>query len=1205
MSYKRMKAKKFAKSMAVGVTSTALVIGGLGVVAPAANAEVSKPGSYLTKEQVKAPATLTSSDGRVDFQFSVVADGSGHGTTSQSKITEANGFRLGDEKPQDGVVSIGDNITYNVSYNVRQSDKATKTRVVFDPGLQTVDGKPLDKATTGGKVNDGTLSINTDQWRTFCTGGTGYQHTGTSLSLDNGRMACDMTFQPTNGTASTDAGNFNVRVNNYGTGLTDALANPEFTVDGNSKRLPNPTRIVGALLIDPALRRVKNGQEFEDDKVYYTSQVVVAFPGDNNTKGGITPHPSFKIRATGKIVVDNLPEGSIIETSDPAMKVSGNTITFDNMQVNQRALGWNTTGWENIFPTFTVKVPGEAVGNEGVDFDAHISEMKVQRDSDTWYSDQLESNPNVLAPGGIYNPTEEGGFYEPGLGKDKDFDVTKNKIGGVSKSQDYKNNDWARIVIDPIKIGEWYKELLNDDNGKPGDTLIEGDKAEGNAVHPAGTSYWATFGAKPYGGTYAKPQYCDVWDSKYQSVDTSKNVIAKVWDGSSYRDAKYTIQYGHKDGAESLIGNESSKNADTKSSCAEDSGIQWSDTPSDDSNMMRIVFNEDVKATVAPTGYKGSVFYAQVPFKVRDKSAFPNWPIPTDLRDTAIFKSGADWSDERDTARTWISGSTLDPANWGGLNYTQNSGSTTKIIPDSKLRWIQYDTPGDTYSYTPELELDYGSAYSDISIPDSVLKNYEVLSIEKPDWGPDGLPGTDDDSGTWKVKLRAKKAITDNYYWRGADIDFNAYRDIQGTLPGYLQKGTEIPVTLRITNAGDAPGNVTYNDMGTGKITVNARSTVSQSKWTYTPREQVGNDISWGINWSNSSDRDQGAATFYDVLPYNGDSRGSKINGKLSNVRLDVVDTDSDVKVMATDADPKTITKAKVADGSIKFSDLASLNGNITAIKITEDKIQPDAKRLVKVTASTEGMSKDDQLNNNLGEGTVDSLGLPVPETQSVNTNLYTTSIGGTVFYDTNKDGKIGDGENKRYPDAKLTLYNEQGEEVATTESKDDGTYEFTNVPLGKYTVKITDRGTGTSTEWEITTGDTRGYTVTDARPNVTGLDFGFWSEKKSSIKVEKSVDGVKEGSTVEWHQDLKYRFKITNTGETTLKAGTKVTDSTISDIKCEVPELKPGESYTCEVTAPVEPTREGNLDDEDSPGEGFINLAGGADPKATELTIW
>lgn len=94
------------------------------VASPKAHADELKP-AYATAKIVKK------------------ADGTGHGTSSQTFVNSKNGFATGDDSPTDGVVASGDTVEYSLTLNFNAAGKRT-INVKFDlddaPYLQTADG---------------------------------------------------------------------------------------------------------------------------------------------------------------------------------------------------------------------------------------------------------------------------------------------------------------------------------------------------------------------------------------------------------------------------------------------------------------------------------------------------------------------------------------------------------------------------------------------------------------------------------------------------------------------------------------------------------------------------------------------------------------------------------------------------------------------------------------------------------------------------------------------------------------------------------------------------------------------------------------------------------------------------------------------------------------------------------------------------------
>jgi LPXTG-motif cell wall-anchored protein len=75
----------------------------------------------------------------------------------------------------------------------------------------------------------------------------------------------------------------------------------------------------------------------------------------------------------------------------------------------------------------------------------------------------------------------------------------------------------------------------------------------------------------------------------------------------------------------------------------------------------------------------------------------------------------------------------------------------------------------------------------------------------------------------------------------------------------------------------------------------------------------------------------------------------------------------------------------------------------------------------------------------------IDATGYGFGETGNV--------VTGTVFLDRNEDGGLDDDEPGRLEGVSLSLRDNSGDEVATAETGEDGTYSFVSVPVGRYTV--------------------------------------------------------------------------------------------------------------------------------------------------------
>ncbi|OZG90519.1 SdrD B-like domain-containing protein, partial [Staphylococcus aureus] len=125
-------------------------------------------------------------------------------------------------------------------------------------------------------------------------------------------------------------------------------------------------------------------------------------------------------------------------------------------------------------------------------------------------------------------------------------------------------------------------------------------------------------------------------------------------------------------------------------------------------------------------------------------------------------------------------------------------------------------------------------------------------------------------------------------------------------------------------------------------------------------------------------------------------------------------------------------------------------------------------------------------------------------DNMTLDSGFYKTpkySLGDYVWYDSNKDGKQ-DSTEKGIKGVKVTLQNEKGEVIGTTETDGNGKYRFDNLDSGKYKVifekpaGLTQTGTNTTEDDKDADGGEVDVTITD-HDDFT-LDNGYYEEETS-----------------------------------------------------------------------------------------------------------
>jgi uncharacterized repeat protein (TIGR01451 family) len=174
-------------------------------------------------------------------------------------------------------------------------------------------------------------------------------------------------------------------------------------------------------------------------------------------------------------------------------------------------------------------------------------------------------------------------------------------------------------------------------------------------------------------------------------------------------------------------------------------------------------------------------------------------------------------------------------------------------------------------------------------------------------------------------------------------------------------------------------------------------------------------------------------------------------------------------------------------------------------------------------------------------------------------------SISGTVYFDANADGILDSGE-PGLAGVTVTLKDAQGNVVATTTTASDGSYAFTDLLAGNYTVVETDPAGYFSTnalpglggsKVDNNTINVAATTPGTHYPNQDFLDTG----SEPSITLEKT--GPAEAC---YGQTIAYTFVVTNTGNTWLFGGLTVKDPMLGGTIWHKTPVKPGESFTFSV---------------------------------------
>ena len=235
-----------------------------------------------------------------------------------------------------------------------------------------------------------------------------------------------------------------------------------------------------------------------------------------------------------------------------------------------------------------------------------------------------------------------------------------------------------------------------------------------------------------------------------------------------------------------------------------------------------------------------------------------------------------------------------------------------------------------------------------------------------------------------------------------------------------------------------------------------------------TPVIEKNGEIKYKVTYENKTDATVPDFQILDVLPYNGDNRGSSFSGSytLKNISLTQTVNGStqgldNLYIYSTNSDNVKGMDAKNTEiGTDSIWENIS-NGNVNKASkgiAIKGELAGKAKIELEITLATnENNAKDVYANTVMAQVYSNSEQM---ETSRVYSRVVNRYIEGKVWLDSNYNGVIDDGE-KYLNNVTLKLINTaNSSQVATTTTNENGEYKFTDVAKGKYKVQIEVNGT-------------------------------------------------------------------------------------------------------------------------------------------------
>lgn len=1114
---------------AIATLSSGLICMTNPVASPKAHADELKP-AYATAKIVKK------------------ADGTGHGTSSQTFVNSKNGFATGDDSPTDGVVASGDTVEYSLTLNFNAAGKRT-INVKFDlddaPYLQTADG--------GGFCQPGQLVT----------------------AKKNSDGSCSYTVPA--GGVETMTQTFYLKAKDTG-GLVKPGQIPKIVVarEGGTSTTyrTDELTVVSApaadLVIDNGGNPVK-GQYSYEHRTYWSQNTdatgdftirtdALTYPGYSSTKGAST-----SIDWTTKVDISDFPQGTV-------WTVGGQRITRNSDKEQYLTV---SSGKNGTAATISYRIP------------AGTDALKNMKEGDVKYYDvHLVPDETVFSVkddnGNALLNMGKGG--EPGwnIGRDKS---TYNKDTGARVGYPYANNDWSRAIIQRLKptpagkiplFGKglqrpntasktmFDKENLTFDaaEGKAdiyhyysdgsGDTV-----SRGTQVKTILEMYAANVTADKLKNT--TPTMQDEWDNTRMRWDGSLEVTQN---GAPVSD--YKVQW-----------------ADSKDNWHDG---EPSDTDAPNVKKIRVTFNPDTL-----TLGKGAP-NVQVTFNTLAIADVSKGNV--EALDTLTA-----WLTEDDKASVtnwvWIA-KPVDPTTSIDISLKAYDGEGNQVYANNSSN----HPSGSAVDLTPGMRVDYTVTEQLRTILLSNTSMTPTITVPK----PKGLYNPTCDDSFWQMKVDGNNLV---FTPRSGKVTPEVDRMGSATLPDLhfsgivsnLATGTvtaSANMSVDVDENGALQAQTIKSNTPSVPFPVSNAETNSGIMRVKTTKAEIGDPLTWEFNVYGKGGGHTGTMDSMLLLPANGDEkyvqdklveyeRGySNYHGSYELTQPVTVNMDNSTSTTVY----YSTTTGKKSDNPADYEwktwdELSAIEKkNITAIRLTSTVVASDDKLSYSavngtITLTPSDNVKDDKYTLWLGRNYYSDASdkpagnQPWPDVAKI----VAGSISGTVWWDKDENTLIGDSE-EHIEGVEVTLgkqdANGNWQTVKTVKTDKDGYYEFVLLHSGTYKTSVK-RNTGTTTSDGVQTqvktyyGKVENVTNTrswsnkikanakDTSDNISlgigidqkNVDYGY-AKPDPKATVDKTVTGTKCTDTkcvINWD------VKVQNKGTSRFDTSSVVSDRMSADV--------------------------------------------------------
>lgn len=1114
---------------AIATLSSGLICMTNPVASPKAHADELKP-AYATAKIVKK------------------ADGTGHGTSSQTFVNSKNGFATGDDSPTDGVVASGDTVEYSLTLNFNAAGKRT-INVKFDlddaPYLQTADG--------GGFCQPGQLVT----------------------AKKNSDGSCSYTVPA--GGVETMTQTFYLKAKDTG-GLVKPGQIPKIVVarEGGTSTTyrTDELTVVSApaadLVIDNGGNPVK-GQYSYEHRTYWSQNTdatgdftiradALTYPGYSSTKGAST-----SIDWTTKVDISDFPQGTV-------WTVGGQRITRNSDKEQYLTV---SSGKNGAAATISYRIP------------AGTDALKNMKEGDVKYYDvHLVPDETVFSVkddnGDALLNMGKGG--EPGwnIGRDKS---TYNKDTGARVGYPYANNDWSRAIIQRLKptpagkIPLFGKGLQRPNTASK--TMFDKenltfDAAEGKAdiyhYYSDGSGDTVSRGTqvKTILEMYAANVTADKLKNTTPTMQNEWDNTRMRWDGSlevtqnGAPVSDYKVQW-----------------ADSKDNWHDG---EPSDTDAPNVKKIRVTFNPDTL-----TLGKGAP-NVQVMFNTLAIADVSKGNV--EALDTLTA-----WLTEDDKASVtnwvWIA-KPVDPTTSIDISLKAYDGEGNQVYANNSSN----HPSGSAVDLTPGMRVDYTVTEQLRTILLSNTSMTPTITVPK----PKGLYNPTCDDSFWQMKVDGNNLV---FTPRSGKVTPGVDRMGSATLPDLhfsgivsnLATGTvtaSANMSVDVDENGALQAQTIKSNTPSVPFPVSNAETNSGIMRVKTMKAEIGDPLTWEFNVYGKGGGHTGTMDSMLLLPANGDEkyvqdklveyeRGySNYHGSYELTQPVTVNMDNSTSTTVY----YSTTTGKKSDNPADYEwktwdELSAIEKkNITAIRLTSTVVASDDKLSYSAVNGTITLTPSDNVKGDkytlwLGRNYYSDASdkpagnQPWPDVAKV----VAGSISGTVWWDKDENTLIGDSE-EHVEGVEVTLGKQDSsggwQTVKTVKTDKDGHYEFDLLHSGTYRTSVK-RNTGTSTGDGVQTQvktyynklenvvNTRSWSnkiKSNAKDTSDDIHLGIGADQKNvdygyakpdpKATVDKTVTGT---SCTDTKCVINWDVKVQNSGTSRFDTSSVVSDRMSADV--------------------------------------------------------